>query len=475
MAGLNEEGIDAIFASRPKPNPAAQPGALGMERADAIRGEIYRRHGIAPSRSLDEAIDRIEMQAKLRSSVGNDGGQLSAWANPEEREKARAAYAAEGKSPAEVKQRHDASIHLLDPRSRTYMQDFGRDLDFLQSEMASQRQSQSLRTPRRMLDANAIRHYDSNADERLARAGGVYGDPLSPPAGGFQRFSGWGTAAMNAVANPETPSGSYLTWAEIPAEAALTAWSGETKSGTRKATANEAVMPAHMRVASAIARALLDREAWDRARANHAAVANYKLGTPTPVANFPAGSNPTQQQIGDRIAELQQRVASSVTPMASERWYRTTGYAPPGWVTDPAESFVRYADPSVLLPVASGAKAIASGGRSAARHVIADFAADMGREQAFNLGAQAVFGGEVGRSWKQFWRGGGKPGVDFHYKSDDEVAQSRMDARQLHDELADGERLSTARREAYHELAESGALGDVAQKRARVVSRLQSK
>jgi hypothetical protein len=99
----------------------------------------------------------------------------------------------------------------------------------------------------------------------------------------------------------------------------------------------------------------------------------------------------------------------------------------------------------------------------------------MGREHTFNLGAQAAFGGEVGRSSKQFWRGGGKPGVDFHYKSDDEVAQSRRDARQLHEGLADGERLSTARREAYHELAEGGALGDVAQKRARAVSGPQSK
>lgn len=443
MAGLTQEEMGDLLA---RPSPEAQPGSLGFPRADAIRAEIYKRHGIDPSRSLDEAIDRINVHAQLRRSVGNDGGELSAWANPEEREQGRAEYAAEGKTPQEVKARMDASIHLLDPRSQQYMQDFGRDLDFLGSELESQKQSQSLRTPRRILDANAIRHYDSNAGERLARGGGVYGEPMSAPQGGYQRFSGWGSAAMNAVSNPETPSGSYLTWAEIPAEAILTAWSGEANTS---------------------------REAWDRARANHAANVNYKIGTPTPVADLPAGSTPSGQQIADRIRELQERVTSAGTPMAAERWYRTTGYAPPGWITDPGESVVRAIDPSMLIPVGMGAAALKTAGRAAVRPIAAGFARDMGQEQAFDLGLQGALGGEPGRSNRQFWLGGGKPGADFMYKSPEELEQTRQDAAQLNRDLRGSERLSTAKDEAYHGIAESGALGPNAQMRSRMARKLR--
>jgi hypothetical protein len=473
MAGLNEAGIDAIFASRPKPNPAAQPGALGMERADAIRGEIYRRHGIAPHRTLQEAIDRINMQAQMRTAVGNDGGELSAWENPEARETARAEYAAEGKSPQEVRQRHAASMHLLDPRSQQYMQDFGRDLDFLGSELESQEQSQRMRTPRRMLDANAIRFYDSNSGERLARSGGVYGEPLSVPQGGYQRWGGWQNALLNAVADPETPTGSYFTWAEIPAEAILTSAGGEAGVPADSSKA-DALAPAHVRWALPIARAFQDQEAWDRARARHAATQHYRTTMPSRVADFPVGSRPSSGDISRRIAELQNQVYDSNTPMASERWYRTTGYAPPGWLADTGENLVRWIDPSAALTLAGGAGVLAKAGRAAVPAVSAALARDAGQEWAFDAGMQGALGGEPGRSWRQYAVGGGKPGVDFDYKSPEQVDRSRRAGAELHRALGENERLSTAQQQAHDDLAERGSLGELEQVRNRMSRKLQA-
>lgn len=468
MAGLTEEDLNALLPQ----NSGPAPGEVSFARADAIRDEIYRRHGIDKNRSLQEAIDRIEMQAKLRESLGNTGGSMGEWANPEERGAARAEYAKQGKTPEEAKARLEESIHLLDPESRQYMQRFGRDLDFLKSEAESEQQAGRLRTPRRILDGNAIRYYDGSAGSEVARKG-TYGDVFSPTSGGYQRFGGWGNAAMNVVGNPETGAGGYLTWAEIPANALLTSMGGETQEADGHKS--DAMLPAHMRWAAALARGFKDSEAWDRARAAHSADANYRPFSPSPVADFPAGSKPSRQDSAARILELQRATASAQPPMVDERWHRTTGGAPPSVLTQPGDSLIRSIDPSVALTAGLGARALATLGRAAVRPLAVSLGNDQLQEQALNAAITAGFGGEFGRSQRQFWLGGGTPGVDFKYKSPEELAQARKDARVLGEAAESAsERVSRADAEAYQGAAESGALGPNAQMRARMARKLQS-
>lgn len=427
--GLTLEELDAIA-------PSSKKGDLSIARADDIRKEIFRRHGIPEHRSLQEAIDRINMQAQLRNAVGNDGGSLGGWANPEERGDGRYQYAAAGDNPQDAQKRWDESIHALDPQSYEYMQRFGRDLDFLESEAGQERANTGFRSPRRTIDANAIRIYDANEGEQLARRG-VYGDPFTPPSGGYQRWAGWGPAMMNAVNNPDTGSGSYLTWSEQPASTILHRGSGETSSWG---------------------------EASGRASANYLENVQNKTSSPTPVADFPVGYSPSGQERADRIRELRDQSASAMLPMASERWYRSTGYAPPGWVTDPLEAATRAIDPSLFLTGALAGKALAAGGRAMMRPVAASIGRDMMQEQAFDQGISTALGGEPGRSGRQFFFGGGKPGEDFLYKTDEEVAQSRKDASAIGKRVAENaERVSRAEREAYQRLQASGALGQLPQ------------
>jgi hypothetical protein len=370
------------------------------------------------------------------------------------------------------------------------MRRFGRDEDFLKAIRDNRTHSEQAKSnirgggeldfgstikdhAEKAVRQQAIAYHDGSKDQRLARRG-EYGDVFADTSGGYQRFGGWGNAAMNAVANPDTGTGAYLTWSEIPAEAILTSWSGETGDGGKGLTPVDSFLPVQMRAAAALGSAIMDGEAWDRARANHAADVNYKLGTFTPVADFPAGSKPAGKDVAARIAELQRQVHSASTPLAAERWHRTTGYSPPGWITDPAEFAVRAIDPSMLIPMGTGAHALKTAGRAAIKPLAVDFAKDMAQEQAFNFGMQAAFGGIPDRSARQFWVGGGQPGKDFSYKSPEELEQTRRDADQLHRDLSDNERLSTARDEAYHGLEASGSLGPNAQSRARLRDRLKS-
>jgi hypothetical protein len=67
-------------------------------------------------------------------------------------------------------------------------------------------------------------------------------------------------------------------------------------------------------------------------------------------------------------------------------------------------------------------------------------------------------GGAFGRSDGQYWRGGGKPGVDFDYKTDEQVAEARRAGDQLHSRLKDDDGVSRADSEAYNRLVATGLL-----------------
>lgn len=463
--GLTDADLAELLAT------PAQPKSDTFARADEIRREIYQRHGIAPGRPLQEAIDRINMRAKLRKSVGGEDAEMSAWKNPEERKDARIQYAlADGTDQSTVDRRLDDSMHLLDPRTYQYMQKFGRDLDFLDA-YGKNKSAMDIRASQPPLEEDptgmsawglvrafdqqetdsrlkqAVHYYDSSKDQPLARTG-VYGNPLSPTSGGYQRWGGWQGAMLASVADPETGTGGYMTWAEVPAQAILTSARGET--GHKPVDIAE-TGPLSF-VLTPILRGLVDREAWDRARAVHNADIHYRPNAPSPVADFPEKSTPSADEIRARVAELRQKQASAMPPMQSEGWYRTTGYAPPGWITDPIDFAVRAIDPSAVIPVAGAAGALAKGGKAAAGPVVRGFAKDMLHEQALNTGMGAAFGGEPGRSPKQFLFGGGQPGVDFQYKTPEELEQARQDARELGAELNDSDRVSRAQEQMYDEV-----------------------
>jgi hypothetical protein len=445
MAGLNEAGIDEVFASRPKPNPAAQPGALGMERADAIRGEIYRRHRISPDTPLADAMKQIEQRSQMRSALGVDGGQPSAWANPEERARAREEYAMQGQKPADVQKRWDDSTHLLDPRTYQYMQNFGRDLDFLGSEQQQEEAASRLKTPRRMLDANAIRHYEGSDGERLSGVGGI--SPFAMPRG-YQRFDTVSQAAMDNMSNPDVPLGNYMQASEtVPNYLRM---QGSSESDTSS-------------------------ESWRRAQSARLANNRYRLTSPHAILDLPEGAS--GKDISRRIAELQAEVGSAGVPFADERWQRMTGWTPPGWLSDAGDFAISMIDPTVAIPAARGVGALTNAARaglmaskiagtgwaapairSAVGPTAANFGWDMASEQAMGSGIQGSLGGIPGRSDRQFWMGGGKPGVDFAYKTDEQVEEARRAGDQLHARLKDDDGVSRADSEAYNRLVATGLL-----------------
>lgn len=451
MPGLDNDELLSLLESR---TPAAAPetpstGNQTFDRADAIRREIYQRHGLSPDLPLEQAIEQI------KSSAAGKGVAKAGWPNREAFEQARVAYAKEmnglvPRSPAEVKQRYADSIHLLDPHTQQYMQRFGRDVDFLQSEAAMAQAYPD----RRVADATAIRYYDESKDGRLARKG-AYGNPFSVTSGGFQSMGGWGARAKDALFNTQTPTGEFTTVNATLPNALKISWGD---SGHKAPPTAGAFAPVW-----SLARALTDGEAWKRARGINALNRRSLTSTDTPVADLP--SNASGAEVAARIAELRNQTLAAMPAEHTERNYRHFGYAPPGVIADTFNNLPDYLDLTALIPAG---QLLAGAGKGVAGAVGRDMAKDMLTDQATNAGVSAGFGGESGRSWNQYWLGGGKPGVDFTYRSPEEVEAAKQAGRELWADKRKDEGVSAAQREAYKSLEESGALGPLARERARM-------
>lgn len=453
MAGLTEEDLD-MLAHPTWAHPAIK--------------DVYRRHRIKTSVPLEEAIRHIQSRAAMAQSIGVDAGELSGWANPEERAAAREKYAREGKTPDQVQKRWDESIYLLDPRTYQHMQRFGRDLDFLgsvkdqaastEARGAAARESQSLTPEQRAVRAwggSPKNDADYVASQQQADALGFYdrskGNPLSRASVGqanYQRFGGVRGGLSNATVNPDVPLGNYMTFSETVPNYLRMQGSGETETS---------------------------EESWERAQATRLASNRYRLVSPSPILDLPAGSD--QQAIAKRIAELQKQVADASVPTADERWQRTTGWTPPGVVGDTLDSFISWADPTALIPATKAAGALTTSARAAAKGAgiagrgwikpivqkslapsLSDLKWDAGIEQAVGHPLMGAFGGMAGRSWSHYGMGGGKPGEDFPFKTPEKVANARQAGQQLHERLKDDDGVSTADNEAYNRLVASGVL-----------------
>jgi hypothetical protein len=216
-------------------------------------------------------------------------------------------------------------------------------------------------------------------------------------------------------------------------------------------------------------------ESWRRANAGRLTNNRYRMVSPHPILDLPTGS--TGADIASRIGSLQREVAALQVPMADERWQRTVGWTPPGFLSDTLDSAISMADPTMVLPAIRGAgaltnatKAAIKGSRIAGSGWIApavrnavgpaaeDFAWDQGFEQAAGHGLQAAMGGQLGRSSSQYWRGGGKPRVDFAYKTDEEVAEARQAGEDAHARLKDDDGVSRADSEPYNRMRADGTL-----------------
>jgi hypothetical protein len=322
------------------------------------------------------------------------------------------------------------------------MQNFGRDLDFLGSEQQQEEAASRLKTPRRMLDANAIRHYDSNRRERLSGADGL--NPAAA-ASGYQRFNTLEQAVLDNTSNPDVPAGNYMNASETTPNFLRMQGSGETKTAG---------------------------ESWQRAQATRLAQNRYRLTSPHGIVDLPSGA--TDAEISRRIAQLQQEVALAAPPMADERWMRTTGFVPAGWLTDALDSGISMADPTTFLPAAKGVGLLSNTARAAARasqiagsgwvRPIVSGAAkqvgkDVGMEYASEVGAgaglTAAMGGVPGRSWSGWAIGGHLPAS---YKSDQGVAQANQYAADINSRLKDDDGVSRADSEAYNRLVATGLL-----------------
>lgn len=426
---------------------------------DELRDAIYKKYRIfiKPGTSPAEAAEKI---SALASKMGYEP---SAWMNPEERAEARRAYAAEGKNPEDVRRRWDESEYLLDPRTYEYMQKFGRDIDFLQNFDAAQSGQSSPATDAYHPSSLVNRHRDSEG-ARLYRSGMFNGRSSSEDAGrGYTRWSGIGSGVADAVSNPDTASGWYMAMSETVPNFLRMQGSGETDTAG---------------------------ESWRAAQAVRMADGRYRMNSPAPILDLPAGAS--KQDIGRRIAELRAALQAARVPQAEERWQRTRGWTPPGWVADIGDFTLSMVDPTALIPLAKFAGAGATATKAAvkglpiagkgwvapiAKKAIRPLAADAGyewmQEQAVGHPLQAVLGGLPERSGKQYVAGFGKggpyfrdppadgsppPKFDFDYKTDEELKAARQLRGSLYDRLAKDRSIENADSEAYSRLRAEGTV-----------------
>lgn len=413
-------------------------------RARMILRDIYARHGIPEGTPPDAAVEMIYGHA------AQSGDAPAAWANENERGRAQAEYASVGKTPQEVRARLDESAYLMDPYTYKYMQNYARDADFASLYGAAQGSpddSNAIRaagaaggagipatTPKQAALKTALDTWDSSNNARVYRTG-VTGSP-------YHSAGGIGAAVADAVSNPDVPFGNYVNWQSVIPNFVRMQGSGEPDTAG---------------------------ESYRRAQAVRLANNRYRPNSLAPVLNLPNDAS-LEDRI-QRAEEIRSKVASARVPNADERWQRTVGFVPPGWITDPIDFAIDSIDPTVLIPTVGHGKnmlgaltkagkvvgsgwlkpTMASAGKAAAK----DIGTDQMHEQAVNAALVGSMGGaDPSRTMRQ-WALGGEP---VKFKSPEEVASARRDADDLYSTLKDDDGLSRADDKAYTTLVTAGLL-----------------
>jgi hypothetical protein len=436
-----------LYRKHRVPLDAPKAVAVEMMEADAVRDEIFRRHGIPEGTSALEAAKIVEARAE-QAGIGP-----SAWANPEERSAAREAYAREGKTPEEVRRRWEESQYLLDPRTVEYMDAFGRDEDFLVGEAKSDFRSAGKPGAPRETRPDDVRHYKESRGERLSRAGGW--NPLPTGPAGYQRFNNFGQALMDNTANPDTTTGFYSGFSEVVPNAIR-------MRGGRSESAGEAM---------------------DASKAHWYGTMRYRTAGPHPILDLKG--TPDRAAIASRLKELQDELQSASPPMADERWYQSSKgtFVPPGWVTGPLDWVTSWADPTAVIPAtgavragvgatkaaAKGAK-LAGAAKTAFRPVVANAKQDFVTDTALSAGVETAVGGQSPeRTWPEFLVGNwgvtdeGKKALaaraaERGFADKDEANRRRAASQALYERTKSDDGVSRADDEAYKRLIRSGAV-----------------
>jgi hypothetical protein len=437
MAGLTEEDlrslevpsdadIDAFVLATQANERALGPKESPEEvRARAIRRDIYSRHGIPPDMSDSEAAGVIMQQAMDAGLVDESGRSTGAWANPQEREAAQAAYTSGGGETAKDQwERRGNAKYLMDPQTASYMQNYQRDMDFLD---AANRQpdadvSAYAGTPdpaafRQSAAQTALEGWDrsnSNPLSRNAWNSANYGNP--------NQFI---DAIGEAITNPELPAGNVMYNLNIPYESMALKFGGEADSWS---------------------------EAVQGARGNAGMAMRYRPNAASPILDLP--SDASSEERSQRVRELRTLNQQAAIPSGAERWQRTTGYTPPAPIVDVGDLAMQMVDPTLLIPVGGAAANIAKSGiRKAAKPTAAALAKDFTQEQITGAGLLAGLGGsDPSRAWT------GEGGyLDLtpppaQIKDDQQLAEAR-DARRQQFEMMQKDRgasVSSPRTVAYN-------------------------
>jgi hypothetical protein len=425
--GLTDDEVLAYRAILPSPAPERDPQKL---RAGAIQKDIYGRHDIPPGTPADDAAAMILAKAINAGRIDDNLQSASGWANPEDRSAAREAYARKGKTPAEVKDRWDKSVYLMDPATSDYYQNHQRDADFL-SHVAS--------VPK---DAPLPYHYGTGASgpQTAPKLGDALeywdrsnGNPLwrdSWLQANYQNQSGAGNAALNAASNPDVPAGNYLNFSEVVPDFLRMQASGETGSAG---------------------------ESLKAAAGKRTALNRYRPLSPSMILDLPGGASPGD--VRQRVLALRDELRQAELPNPDQRWKQWTKqnfgteWAPPKVVSTGLDMIFSQADPTGLFPaakalgagagaaraVAKGAK-VASAVKNAAGPVAKEFVKDQAGEQVVGQTLVHMVGGPQ----------------DGKAKSPEEIAAANRARSAIHDRTVNDGAIKSADDAAFLRLQKDG-------------------
>lgn len=399
MAGLTEEDLRSLDAPSSADIDAfilasqANERALGPKespeeiRARSIRRDIYNRHGIPPEASDEEAAQLIVQQALEAGLIDESGRSTGAWANPQERAEAQASYVQGGGETAKDQwERRENAKYLMDPQTADYMQNYQRDIDFLDAANRQPDASVSAYTGspdpvafRQSAAKTALDGWDRSNSNPLSRNAWN-----SPNYGNPNQFM---DAVGEAITNPELPAGNVMYNLNIPYEAMALKFGGEADSWS---------------------------EAVQGARGNANMAMRYRPNATSPILDLPSDASPEERS--QRVRDLRTMNEQAAIPSAGERWQRTTGYTPPAPIADVGDLAMQMVDPTLLIPiggaaakagkVASKAAKIAGSGwtkpymMQVAKNAGGGLANDFLMEQATGAGILAGLGGsDPSREW----------------------------------------------------------------------------
>lgn len=413
--GLTDDEILAM-TTVPEPVPQAPVERDPQRvRANAIVKDIYARHGIKPDVPLAKAMEYVAANAQIHGMADDSLQSTSGWRNPEERAAAREAYARQGKTPQEVKERWDKSAYLMDPQTAHFYQNFMRDSDFLAdyaaADAAPSRGELGWRAENDEATklAGALDFWDRSNNARTYRDGVT--------SANYSAVGGLGGAVANATSNPDVTFGDYSNFSEVVPDYLRMRGSGEVKD---------------------------DAEAWRAAAGRRLALNRYRPNSPAMILDLP--SEAPQQDVGRRVASLRDELSRAELPNADQRWKQWTRetfgteWAPPKAVSSGLDFVFSQADPTVFLPLATGAKSLATAGMAGARSMAKDFAKDQAVEQAIGHAVTQGVGGAV----------------DGKARTSQEIADANATRKAMHGRLVNDGTIEKADDDAWLRLQKDG-------------------